>query len=310
MIKVSVCTITYNHGPYIAQAIEGVLAQRSPGLEIEMVIGDDLSSDNTREIVADYAQRFPEVIKPLFHEKNLGPFGNSQACMAACTGKYVAALEGDDYWTDSRKLARQVEFLEANSDFSFCFHNALVLYEDGSGRASHLMTFDQKFEYTLADIVSGWNVATASVVYRRDLLPIFPAWVQEGTAGDLPLFAILANQGRVAFFPEVMSVYRINGGGITRSANGEKFMLGIMKMHENVNKYLNYRYNHEFVLKYIENYKILSSIASFKGQYMKAMNYQYSMIKIKMSIGEFLNATEIKGILSIPWTWLKSIKSK
>ena len=273
MTKISICTVTYNHASYIAQAIEGVLAQRRPGLELEMVIGEDCSTDNTRAIVADYARRYPDVIKPLFHAKNLGPSANARACIAACTGEFVAILEGDDYWTDPQKLARQVEFMEANPDFSFCFHNALVVYEDGSGKSPHLMTTDLKPEYTLADITRDWNIATASVMYRNGLISQLPAWVFESVASDLPIFVILASQGRVGFMSQCMCVYRINGGGVSRSGHVERFVLSLVRMHENVDRYLDYRYHQNIMKKLAEDYLLLTNIKIRDLDYKAARRY-------------------------------------
>ena len=116
---VSVFMITYNHEKFIAQAIEGVLMQKT-NFPFELIIGEDCSTDRTREIVVDYAQRFPEIIKPILHEKNVGMKSNMNTCMQACSGKYTAICEGDDYWIDSLKLQKQVGFLEAHSDFSMC----------------------------------------------------------------------------------------------------------------------------------------------------------------------------------------------
>ncbi|SNC67739.1 Glycosyltransferase involved in cell wall bisynthesis [Hymenobacter gelipurpurascens] len=225
MIKVSVCTITYNHGPYIAQTIEGVLEQRCPELEIEMIIGDDVSSDNTREIVADYARRFPDNIKPLFHEKNLGPGANTRACMAACTGKYIAALEGDDYWTDPQKLLLQVEALEARPDCGMSFHDADTF---NSTDGSIEWTFGEEFPHILPPAGSapktysqldfaryGWFVPTASMLFRTASLPLpLPDWFEGVYSGDYTLQLLSTKYGPAIYLPRVMSRYRIHHTGL------------------------------------------------------------------------------------------------
>src|SRR5262245_39714091 len=104
-LKVSVLIIAYNHERYLAQAIESVLAQKL-SWPLELVIAEDCSTDRTREIVMDYARRYPDTIRPLFHEHNVGMSRNFQAGLEACTGKYIALLDGDDYWTSERKLQR------------------------------------------------------------------------------------------------------------------------------------------------------------------------------------------------------------
>src|SRR5438309_1588573 len=100
--------------------------------DYEIVIGEDCSTDRTREIVADLARLYPEKIRPLFHETNVGANRNLALALQMCQGQYVALLEGDDYWIDARKLQRQVWFLDDHPDYVICFHNVQVIYEDGS----------------------------------------------------------------------------------------------------------------------------------------------------------------------------------
>ncbi|HPD39860.1 MAG TPA: glycosyltransferase, partial [Mesotoga infera] len=128
---VSVFMITYNHEKYIAQAIESALMQKTD-FNYEIVIGEDCSTDRTREIVVDYANRYPEIIKPILHENNVGAKANSESVRKACIGKYVAILEGDDYWIDPLKLQKQVDFLESHPHFSVCFTRAVDVDEEGN----------------------------------------------------------------------------------------------------------------------------------------------------------------------------------
>ncbi|MRS04686.1 glycosyltransferase, partial [bacterium] len=112
---VSVCMITYNHGPYIRQAIEGILKQKC-SFPFEIIIGEDCSSDNTAEICREYASEY-QIIKLLPSGTNLGMLPNFFRTIDACSGKYIAFCEGDDYWTDPGKLGKQADFLEMNPDF-------------------------------------------------------------------------------------------------------------------------------------------------------------------------------------------------
>jgi glycosyltransferase involved in cell wall biosynthesis len=112
---VSVKMITYNHAPYIAQAIECVLAQKT-NFPFELVIGEDCSTDGTREIVFDYAKRFPDIIRVITSDKNVGMKKNSLRTTEACQGKYIAYCEGDDYWHRDDKLQIQVDYLEARPE--------------------------------------------------------------------------------------------------------------------------------------------------------------------------------------------------
>ena len=126
---VSIEIITYNHAPFIRQCIEGVLMQKTT-FPYELVIGEDCSTDGTREIVLDYAQKYPEIIRVITSESNVGAFENEKRAYFACRGKYIAICEGDDYWTDPDKLQKQVDFLEEHPDYSMCCHASKIIVEN------------------------------------------------------------------------------------------------------------------------------------------------------------------------------------
>src|ERR1700733_14979577 len=120
MKKVSVFMITYNHEKYVEQAIKSIVTQKV-NFDFELVIGEDFSTDNTLAICKKYSARYPDIIKLLPSDKNHGLMGNAVRTLNACTGKYIAMCEGDDYWCDPYKLQKQVDFLETNSDYTICF---------------------------------------------------------------------------------------------------------------------------------------------------------------------------------------------
>src|SRR5919202_3380596 len=127
--KVSVLMITYNQEAFIAQAIRSALMQITD-FDYEIVIGDDCSTDGTRDIVADLARKHPSKIRPLFQDVHLGVNRNLVSTLKACTGQYVAILEGDDYWTTQKKLQLQVNFLDCHYDYAICFHNVQVVCQN------------------------------------------------------------------------------------------------------------------------------------------------------------------------------------
>src|SRR5580765_7727743 len=139
-MDVSVCILTYNHARFIAQAIEGALAQALP-FTWEVLVGDDGSTDGTAEIVSEYAQRHPDRIRafhfqyPAGHVRTSGQ-RNMRNLLERARGRYIAVVEGDDYWTSAEKLRRQVEFLELHPNYSACFHNVRMVHEDHPGRES------------------------------------------------------------------------------------------------------------------------------------------------------------------------------
>ncbi len=230
-MKLSVSLITYNHGPFIARAIEGCLEQKTD-FDFEIVIGEDDSPDGTREIVEDYVRRYPGRIRALFRSREdviyvdgrpTGRF-NFLETLKACQSDYVAMLEGDDYWTDPHKLRKQVEYLDAHPDCAFCFHDVALLKEDGELSRDYPLGTRQP-TYTLRDILHLNGSAcvtpqTGSVVLRRAFLPELPPWMRTLPFGDLPLFALLSRRGFAGFIDEAMGVYRIHGGGLW-SAGGK-----------------------------------------------------------------------------------------
>ena len=128
-IIVSVSCITYNHAPYIRACLDGFLMQKT-SFVFEILIHDDCSTDGTREIIEEYSKKYPDIIFPIFQTENQYSKG-VRGMMARFNfprsrGKYIALCEGDDYWSDPYKLQRQVDFLEANTDFSICFHNMKI----------------------------------------------------------------------------------------------------------------------------------------------------------------------------------------
>ena len=128
---VSVSMICYNAQEFIAEAIEGVLKQELD-FPLELVIGDDCSKDQTREICERYAREYPKIIRVLPKEKNLGIGGNTARTMGQCTGKYIAVCDGDDVWTDRLKLKKQVVFLESNPDYGVVYTDVTTISETGS----------------------------------------------------------------------------------------------------------------------------------------------------------------------------------
>lgn len=207
---VSVFMITYNHEKYIAQAIESALMQKTD-FNYEIVIGEDCSTDRTREIVVDYANRYPEIIKPILHENNVGAKANSESVRKACIGKYVAILEGDDYWIDPLKLQKQVDFMESHPDFSMCCHAVEVLSCEETRRKRVIRTCksDKVIPPNVVFASGGRIIGTNSILFRRRLSQDPPSFIKNSTlAGDFLLVLNLSLCGKLYYLDQIMSVYR------------------------------------------------------------------------------------------------------
>lgn len=273
-MKVTVSITTYNQAPFIRQAIESVLMQQT-GFDFEILIGEDESSDGTREIVREYAAKHPGKIRVIYNErKNVihykgKPTGryNFLNNIKKAGGNYVALLEGDDYWTDPRKLQKQVDHLDGHPQHSVCFHDMLILYEDSGKTLPYPVKVRQPI-YSLEQFLEGWVIPhTASVMFRNGLIREFPDWMLRLGFGDLPLLTMLGESGDFGFLGEVMGVYRKHKGGIwtsglefTRWSNEvaiERF-LAVLEYNETLKQHLPARFSRVLRKKIAEqNYELV-----------------------------------------------------
>lgn len=214
---VSICCIAYNHERYIAQAIEGFLKQETD-FKVEIIIHDDRSTDRTADIIRSYQQQHPHLIKTILQTENQHSQGKRifPITFARARGKYFALCEGDDYWTDPLKLRKQVAVLEANPDYTFCFHPVDWLDQESQERRErHISPPVRKESYTVDDLLEHGNfIQTCSTVFRRDVRDNYPAWLSGAGYGDVALYLLTAGRGPVGFVDESMATYRYHRGGV------------------------------------------------------------------------------------------------
>jgi glycosyltransferase involved in cell wall biosynthesis len=215
---VSVCLITYNQEPFIGQSIESILKQETNFIW-NLIIADDFSQDRTCEILIDYQTRFPERIKLIMQPQNKGPALNWIDLMQAPQSKYIAYIEGDDYWTDSRKLQKQIDFLEGNPDCSLCYTNALMVWEGQQVPPENMIrrAIPEKHPFKWL-LEKGVFVPTCTFVFRSDALqrPI-PDWMKSIYNGDIAIMGFLAMHGKFGYLDQVTAVYRRHSGGVINS---------------------------------------------------------------------------------------------
>ena len=215
---VSVLSITYNHAPYIAQAIESFLAQET-NFPFEIVIGEDCSTDGTREIVFDYATRYLDRIRIVTSDKNVGGIVNFQRTLADCRGKYVAVCEGDDYWQHSGKLQMQADFLEANPEYGMV-HTDWDVIDTRTDEVVKSYCKSRGFnnnnqDASVDDILLGRNgSATATMCMRRSLIDEIisndpSSFDGRYPMGDLSLRVGAAYYSRIKFLDVSTASYRL-----------------------------------------------------------------------------------------------------
>jgi len=214
---VSVKTITYNHEKFIAQCIEGIMMQKTNFL-FEYIIGEDCSTDGTLKIVQEYAAKYPDVIRIMTDEKNVGAVENDNRTDRACRGKYVAFCEGDDFWTDPYKLQKQIDFLEANEQYGMVHSSFSCLNGD---KLVENVWKNKKIPEgnVLDDLISGNYIATATVCIRNEFLQKIRIANQikesKWRMGDYPLWIEVAAQSQIAYMPDVTMCYRVHPDSAT-----------------------------------------------------------------------------------------------
>jgi glycosyltransferase involved in cell wall biosynthesis len=251
-MKVSVCMITYNHEKFIAQAIESVMMQKA-SFGYELVIGEDCSSDATRDICVAYKEKYPGRILLLLRKKNLGMMPNFIQTLQACQGEYIALCEGDDYWTSLYKLQKQVDFLDSHPGFAICSHNVKVVREGAPGSGHEWLGAKRKEVSVLEDLLrEGSSGATCSLVFRNRVFGDFPAWYHIIQGGDWALQVLCASRGKLYYFREVMGVYRQHDCGAlyaqtaAATEKGEETIAipskNSLKICDALDKHFSYRY--------------------------------------------------------------------
>jgi glycosyltransferase involved in cell wall biosynthesis len=243
-MKVSILMVTYNHENFIAQAIESVLMQ-NVDFEYEIVIGEDCSTDKTRQIVIDFQKKYPDKIRLLLPDSNLGAHTNAIDTYRACQGQYIALLEGDDYWLSPDKLKKQVDFLDKNLGCVICFTNALILQED-SPTDSKVFLRDHAKISSIENLLFSNFISTPSVMYRNGLIQEFPDWYTKQSMGDWTSYILLAEYGKIGYINEVMSAYRIHSGGTWSSKPREYQLTETIRMLKTVKSYFAEKDNQKY----------------------------------------------------------------
>lgn len=215
---VSVCCITYNQEKYISEALDGFLMQKTD-FDYEILIGDDCSTDGTRNIIEDYCSRYPDRIKLVTKEVNGGAIKNILGTLNLAKGKYIAMCDGDDYWIDSKKLQMQVDFMENHPDSSICCHYSRVIDENGD--LVYQNSDPVRMEFTYEDVLLGrkdeTRVCTMMLHNSYYLKQISKQdWFYHVYGADtfLKLYVLANQKGKIYVLPEVMSVYRLHREGV------------------------------------------------------------------------------------------------
>ena len=223
--KVSVSIITYNHRDYIARTIDSVLQQQTD-FPYEIIIGDDCSTDGTRDVLQRYQQQYPEVIQLILHPtRYAGVAGrlNNITNLYACRGQYIAMLDGDDYWISPDKLQQQVDFLEQHSDYVMTFHDTLFVADDESFAPYYQSATHEGLvpgaTYTYRDVMNGWFIQTSTLLYRNGLIGEFPEWFWHIYSADYAIQLLIAQHGKIKYLENLKGARLISHKSFTNLYN-------------------------------------------------------------------------------------------
>lgn len=253
--KVSIFMLVYNHGKFLESALNGLLCQKC-NFDYDIVVGEDCSNDNSRNLLIEFDKKFPGKFKLLLHSQNVGAQKNQHEVFSNCSGKYIAICEGDDYWTDSSKLQKQVEFLDNNSDFSICFTDYVVLNQNSLTYSHPNLINKYKVNNTFSryDIILKNFIPTVTVVFvnKPEILrylndKLFPS--------DWFIHILNSKYGKIKFLPFESAIYRKHDGGVCSASD-----------------------------PILNNEKYLKSIDLFRKQFKKdyMMNFLFIIVKIKI----------------------------
>lgn len=266
-MKLGVLLITYNHEKYIAQAIDSILMQKVD-FSYEIVVADDASTDKTRAIIQNYSDKNPGKFKILPIGKNLGITKNYQRAFAACEGKYIAVLEGDDVWTSVHKLQKQVDFLDDHTDCSFCF-NKLIIKEENSGIFKNQPSadfIDNKKILFASDLARVNFIGNFSAcMYRKSIINSIDNSLYDLKVYDWMVNIVCAQSGPIGYLNEPMSVYRLHDGGSWSTKKDEEKENELMSLIDEYDKFLDGKFHEEFMIhkKNTESYSIKKILKLF-----------------------------------------------
>ena len=217
---VSVCMTTYNHEHYIAEAIESVITQRV-NFALEIVIGEDCSTDNTLTICRDYQSRYPEIIRIVTSENNIGMHANYRRTIEACSGKYIAMLDGDDYFSDPDKLQMQVDTLQSTGA-AMCYTRSERRSDSDSAiyppQAELHTTFDKMLILNTAENCTTLALRSKILDYYAEVEPEKRGWKTD----DLPMWLWFSATQKIVAIDRVTAVHRVLATSVSHSIQWQK----------------------------------------------------------------------------------------
>ena len=217
-LMVTILCITYNHKSYIRQCLDGFVKQKT-NFRFEAIVHDDASTDGTTDIVREFAEKYPDIIKPMIEKENQYSKGKTSFGRTMLEhyppGKYIAECEGDDYWIDPLKLQKQVDYMEQHPDCTMTCTRTKLFLDTQNRFLGELYCRKSDGIVDPVDVIcrSGYFIATCSIVYRPCVRDNYPDYCQNCNVGDWPLQIMASMKGHIFYIDEPMCVYRYMSKG-------------------------------------------------------------------------------------------------
>lgn len=249
-LMVTVRCITYNHESYIRQCLEGFVMQETT-FSFEVIVHDDASTDGTAAIIREYAEKYPDIIRPIFEIENQYSKhdGSIKRILDENThGKYVTTCEGDDYWIDPLKLQKQVDFLEAHENYGLV-HTFAKMWIQKENRISKNLIGE--YFNDIDDLIISNRIITATTCIRTSLYKSYdiinPSWKM----GDYPLWLYIVGKSKVHFINECTTVYRVLENSVSHSIDCRR-MIDFYLSANSISKYFAEYYKKSYLYRSID----------------------------------------------------------
>ncbi len=229
---ISVCMLTYNHAEFVAEAIRGVLMQEVDA-DVELIIGDDHSTDDTVSIIKELQQKFPQSILLIERLSNVGMMVNFTDVLRSCNGQYIAICEGDDYWIDPKKLSKQTAILDKEKRVDIVFTNSKVFNQARAQFSPSWATIEGEL-FDIEDVLASNFITTCTVLFRNKINNKLLDSLVKFTIGDWPLYLLLLNlsNSEVRYINDETAVYREHSGGSYSAISTEKRIKCVLSIYE------------------------------------------------------------------------------
>jgi glycosyltransferase involved in cell wall biosynthesis len=302
--KISVIVTAFNHEKFIEQCLESILLQKG-NFNVEIIVGDDCSTDNTITILEEYRYKFPQLIDILPNIANLGITKNLKRCFEACKGDYIAICEGDDYWIDQYKLQKQMDRLEKDPDLSMCFSPIILFFEDTQRFEPFTKPKKSEKETITSKDLIDFNVIGnfSCCMYRSSTINKLPEGIFDLYAVDWMINISCGEIGDIGYLEDYMSVYRKHKSGAWTGLPEYRRSIRLMQLIDDYDKLLSLRFHNDFlrikelIINEIEETKGLLILDTIFPLSLSAFRYQEftSLLEsfgnsVVLTTGEDLNA--------------------